>query len=84
MKIGIVLRGTLYSSQGTLLDFDFPSYGLADALGYVTVSDIAFFYQLKNLETVSRPGPVLDVVTQEYFLQPEPEVRFGLVWYLPG
>ena len=84
MKVGIVLRGTIYSSQETLLDFDFPSYGLADALGYASISDIVFFYQLKNLETVSRPGPVLDVVTQEYFLQPEPEVRFGLVWYLPG
>ena len=84
MKVGIVLRGVLYSSQATLLDFEFPSYGLADALGYVTVSDIAFFYQLKNLETRSRPSAVLDVTAGEYFLQPEPEVRFGLVWYLPG
>jgi hypothetical protein len=84
MKVGLVVRGTLYSSQATLLDFEFPSYGVADALGYVTVSDVAFFYQLKNLETRSRPSPVLDAAAGEYFFMPEPEVRFGLVWYLPG
>jgi hypothetical protein len=84
MKVGIVLRGTLYSSQPTHLDFDLPSYGLADALGYVAISDITFFYQLKNLETKARGSSVLDAAAREYFFQPEPEVRFGLVWYLPG
>lgn len=84
MKVGIVLRGAAYSSQETPLDFDLPSYGLADALGYVSLSDVVFFYQLKNLETTPRPSAVLDAAAGEYFLQPEPEVRLGLVWYLPG
>lgn len=84
MRVGLLLRGLFHSTQATNQDTELPSYGLGEAMGYVTVSDVVFFYQLKNLETRPRPSMILDVTAGEYLLQPGPEVRFGLVWYLPG
>jgi hypothetical protein len=84
MKVGVVLRGVLYSSQTTYIEADLPSYGTGDALGYLSISDVVFFYQIKNLETRPRPSAVLDLQSGSYLLQPGPEIRFGLVWYLPG
>jgi hypothetical protein len=84
MRLGVLLKGYFYSSQETHLDFELPSYGVGEGMAYVAIADITFFYQLKNLETRARPSRILDVEAGEYFLQPGPEVRMGLVWYLPG
>ncbi len=84
MRVGIVLRGFFYSSQATDLDGEtLPSYGVGEGTGYVSISDVVFFYQLKNFETRVRPGPVLDLEAGEYLPLAGPEARFGLVWYLP-
>jgi hypothetical protein len=84
MKLGVVLRGWVYSAQPTYLESELPSFGAADATGYLSISDVVFYYQIKNLETRPRPSPILDLESGRYLLQPGPEVRFGLVWYLPG
>lgn len=83
MRLGVLLKGCFYSSQQTHLDFELPSYGVGEGMAYVAIADITFFYQLKNLETRARPSRILDAEAGEYLLQPGPEVRMGLVWYLP-
>jgi hypothetical protein len=84
MKLGVVLRGCFYSAQPTYLESELPSFGAADATGYLSISDLVFYYQIKNLETRPRPSAILDLESGRYLLQPGPEVRFGLAWYLPG
>ncbi len=84
LKVGVVLRGFFYSPQATYLESELASFGAADATGYVSLSDMVFYYQIKNLETRPRPSAVLDLQSGRYLLQPGPEVRLGLVWYLPG
>jgi hypothetical protein len=84
LTLGVILRGVYYSAQETPTSVKLPSYGVGEALGYAAISDVVFFYQIKNLESRERPSPVLDLVSGKYLLQPGAEVRMGLVWYLPG
>jgi hypothetical protein len=84
LTVGVVLRGRYYSARETPTREELPSYGVGEAMGYASISDMVFFYQIKNLETRERPSPILDRPTGDYLLQPGAEVRVGLVWYLPG